>query len=249
MAKLWRLNPKYKDTQVAKRFETLTEAAEVQGDLVTHSPLSRLHKAAISGKNYYVKTYHRSGKKLRKYVGRSRIRAEWENLRFFLQLGIAIPTTVAFGEVRSWFHFKLGALITEELPDTYDLETIADNNKEKFSDTIWLRQVMDKLVFYTGLLHKNRFIHGDLKWRNILVDFKKDPNVYFIDCPQGKKKFSWFKRRGIIKDLACLDKKAKYVVSRTWRLRFYLAYQNCKCLQPAHKKQLRKILKFHQGRE
>jgi hypothetical protein len=56
-------------------------------------------------------------------------------------------------------------------------------------------------------------------------------------------------RYRIIKDLACLDKVAKYKLSNTQRLRFYLQYSGHARLNQADKKQIRKIVKFFEGRE
>lgn len=58
-----------------------------------------------------------------------------------------------------------------------------------------------------------------------------------------------FLRYRIDKDLACLDKVAKQVLTRTQRLRFYLQYRGVLRLTGADKRQLRRILKFFEGRE
>jgi hypothetical protein len=56
-------------------------------------------------------------------------------------------------------------------------------------------------------------------------------------------------RYRIVKDLACLDKLAKYHLSRTQRLRFYLDYAQKKRLDDADKRRIRKVLRFFEGRE
>ncbi len=56
-------------------------------------------------------------------------------------------------------------------------------------------------------------------------------------------------RYRIIKDLACLDKVAKYQLPRSVRLRFFLQYRGHSKLTPADKKMLRRILGFFAGRE
>ncbi|MOA66587.1 hypothetical protein D3C78_1934040 [compost metagenome] len=53
----------------------------------------------------------------------------------------------------------------------------------------------------------------------------------------------------MIKDLACLDKVAKYHLSRTQRLRFYLQYRDRPRLRSSDKRRVRQILKFFEGRE
>ena len=58
----------------------------------------------------------------------------------------------------------------------------------------------------------------------------------------------WLKYR-ITKDLACLDKVAKYQLSATQRLRFYLQYRNRTRLNAADKKRIRHVVRFFEGRE
>lgn len=72
---------------------------------------------------------------------------------------------------------------------------------------------------------------------------------YLIDCPSGGYWWGVFLHYRIIKDLACLDKVAKYVLTRTQRLRFYLAYSRVGRLDRKGKQDIRRILRFFEGRE
>jgi tRNA A-37 threonylcarbamoyl transferase component Bud32 len=96
-------------------------------------------------------------------------------------------------------------------------------------------------------MHGRRFVHGDFKWRNLLVD--KADTLHLIDCPSGG--FWWppFLEYRIVKDLACLDKLAKLHLSRTRRLRFYLDYAQKKTLDDGDKRRIRKIAGFFSGRD
>ncbi|MBQ9069635.1 MAG: fibronectin type III domain-containing protein [Eggerthellaceae bacterium] len=58
----------------------------------------------------------------------------------------------------------------------------------------------------------------------------------------------WLKSR-ITKDLACLDKVAKYHLSWTQRLRFYFQYTGRTTLNAADKERVRHIVRFCEGRE
>jgi hypothetical protein len=90
------------------------------------------------------------------------------------------------------------------------------------------------------------YAHNDLKWRNILVD--NNGKVFLIDCPNGLLWIPPFLQYRIIKDLACLDKVAKYHLSRTQRLRFYQHYaQKTKLDNQTSEKYARYLLLF--GRE
>ena len=74
-------------------------------------------------------------------------------------------------------------------------------------------------------------------------------NVYLIDCPTGAFWWGPFLERRIVKDLACLDKVAKYHLSRTQRLRFYLRYAERDRLTAQDKARLRQVLDYFEGRE
>ena len=84
---------------------------------------------------------------------------------------------------------------------------------------------------------------------DLLVDEADTPRLYLIDCPSGEFWWGPFLRYRIVKDLACLDKVAKYHLSRTQRLRFYLDYAQKTRLDASDKKRLRHILRFFAGRE
>ena len=145
--------------------------------------------------------------------------------------------------------FVRAAVITEELRNTTDLAQLARKHDPRLQDAAWLRQVLPQIAQATQRMHARRFCHNDLKWRNILVDEGDAPTAYFIDCPTGM--FWWppFLEYRIVKDLACLDKVAKYTLRRSWRLRFYLDYVGRTRLNAADKVRLRKVLAFFDGRE
>ncbi|MNR58917.1 hypothetical protein D3C85_1800530 [compost metagenome] len=56
-------------------------------------------------------------------------------------------------------------------------------------------------------------------------------------------------RYRITKDLACLDKVAKYHLSNTQRLRFYLQYRGRERLNESDKRRIRHVVTFFEGRE
>ena len=56
-------------------------------------------------------------------------------------------------------------------------------------------------------------------------------------------------RHRLIKDLACLDKVAKYHLSATQRLRFYLQYRGHQRLDSRDKRRIREVVSFFEGRE
>ena len=245
----WHISEQFRGTEPAKTFSSIDNVLSLQGTMITSSPISRVIKVASGGRFFYVKTYSRGGKRLRRFLGRSRARAEWENLLFFEQIGIPTPNIVAYGQ-KTWYGIiKHGALITEELPNTIDMAAMAQEQSPLLKDRRWVKQVAIQLADFTKRLHDSGFVHVDLKWRNILVTRGEKPRLFFIDCPLGHKSFGFRLRRGIIKDLACLDKIAKLHISRSDRLFFSKSYNDRNKLDKADKRQIKKVLSFFSGRQ
>ena len=207
----------------------------------------------VEGRHYYIKAYDKSGKGIRRYLGRSRIRAEWENLELIAKMNIPTLEWVAFGEEKKLLGSKKGVLVTRDLPGVEDLEAIANSETSALQQGRWINSVSQKLSSYVRIMHDHNFVHGDLKWRNILVNRSDPTEVYVFDCPQGRRLpgvvLAPVLNRAKIKDLACLDKVAKYKLRRTQRMRFYLSYSGLEKLNRKHKARIRRILSFFTGRE
>ncbi len=219
------------------------------GEVINANPMSSLTRVCVDRRRYYVKIYEGGGRGLRRHLGRSRVRAEWQNLMFFRSIGVPTARVVAYGEQSGLVGDRKGALVTEEIPDTVDLASMARQAHPLFGDADWVDAVVRRLACHIRTLHEHSFIHNDLKWRNILVEFSRDPEVYIIDCPLGRRLYGPFYRRGVIKDLACLDKVAKSQVSGSVRMRFYRQYLDVDGLARGDKRRVRRILRFFEGRE
>lgn len=228
-------------------FGSLEAVFELHGERLTSDPLSEVIRVEIEGVRYYVKRYRGAGKGLRRYLGRPRVKAEWQNLKLFAKWGIPTAPIVAYGLERSAGAFVRGALVTRELENTLNLAEIVEYEDQRLADRGWVLHVSQQVAQGTRTLHEHHFTHNDLKWRNLLVNDKAE--LFFIDCPTGSFWWGPLLRYRIIKDLACLDKVAKRVLSRTQRLRFYLQYRNRRRLSEGDKRRVLQILKFFEGRE
>ncbi|NBF05766.1 heptose kinase [Pseudomonas sp. Fl5BN2] len=241
----WNLDPAYQ--ALAQDFGSLEAVFALQGEHLTRDPLSEVIRVKRDGVNYYVKRYTGAGKNLRRYLGKPRVKSEWQNLKRFAKWGIPTADVVAWGLERCGLAYSRGALITRELPHTEDLSVLADRHDPRLKDRRWVDVVSRQLAAYTRVMHDHRFTHNDLKWRNLLID--DQDRLYLIDCPNGDFwRGFWLKYR-ITKDLACLDKVAKYHLSATQRLRFYLQYRQRDRLSAADKERIRHVVRFFEGRE
>lgn len=241
----WTLDSHYQE--LAEDFGSLHAVFALQGERLTTDPLSEVIRVERNGVRYYVKRYWGGGKGLRRYVGRPRVKAEWQSLKYFAKWGVATAPIVAFGLERQFGRFVRGALITRELSHTEDLAVIANNHDPRLRDRRWVDAVIRQLARATRTLHEHHFTHNDLKWRNVLVNERVE--LFLIDCPTGTFWWGPLLRYRIIKDLACLDKVAKYTLSRTQRLRFYLQYRGRSQLSASDKQRIRRVVGFFEGRE
>lgn len=219
----------------------------LQGERITQDPLSEVVRVEFDGVRYYVKRYHGAGKGLRRFIARPRVKAEWQNLKLFSKWGIPTAPIVAYGLERKGGIFVRGALITRELRGTEDLAQVARCNDPRLLDRQWVERISQQLARVTRALHERHFTHNDLKWRNLLVDATGE--LFLIDCPAGSFWWGPLLRYRIVKDLACLDKVAKYNLTRSQRLRFYLQYSGHRRLNDSDKRCIRRVVGFFEGRE
>ena len=241
----WNLDPQYR--HLADEFGSLERVFALQGEGLTKDLLSEVIRIERGGVSYYVKRYWGAGKGLRRYIGRPRVKAEWQNLKCFARWGIPTAPIVAYGLERNGGAFVRGALITRGLENTQDMAWLAGNEDPRLADAGWVSAVSAQLARATRTLHDHHFTHNDLKWRNLLVNDHAE--LFFIDCPTGAFWWGPLLRYRIVKDLACLDKVAKYKLSRTQRLRFYLQYRGRTRLNASDKKRLRQVVGYFEGRE
>lgn len=241
----WSLEPAY--AHLAEDFSTLERVFSLVGERLTRDPLSEVIRIQRDGVYYYVKRYWGAGKGLRRYIGRPRVKAEWQNLKYFAKWGIPTASIVAYGLERRGCAFSRGALITRELANTEDLAHLARQHDARLQDRTWVDGVSQQLARATRIMHDRHFTHNDLKWRNLLVD--DQAQLFFIDCPTGAFWWGPLLRRRIVKDLACLDKVAKLTLSRTQRLRFYLQYRGREHLNASDKRRIAQIVHYFEGRE
>lgn len=241
----WILDAQYQ--ALSADFASLDAVFALQGEQVTKDSMSDVIRVERAGVRYYVKRYWGAGKGLRRFIGRPRVKAEWQNLKYFAKWGIATAPIVAYGMERKLGQFVRGALVTRELPHTQDLALLANRDDPRLRDRAWVDAVSRQLAQATRTLHDHHFTHNDLKWRNLLVN--EQAELFFIDCPTGSFWWGPLLRYRIVKDLACLDKVAKYKLSRSQRLCFYLQYRGRERLNASDKKRIRQIVRFFEGRE
>lgn len=232
----WRLLPDLESLSAV--FGSLDDVFRLQGEHITGDRISDVIRVEHAGIRYYVKRYRLAGKGLRRFLGKPRVQSEWENLMWFARHGIPAAQVVAYGMERRCGLFRRGALITQEIPRTRDLADIARSNDPRLSDSRWVRHVSRQAANALRIMHAQHFIHGDFKWRNLLVD--DQGKLFLIDCPLGAFWHGRLFEHRVLKDLASLDRVARYKLRCSQRLRFYLQYAQKERLDEDDKAFLRK---------
>lgn len=241
----WKLNPDYQ--HLKEYFGSLEAVFALEGDLITKDRVSNVIRVEIEGVRYYVKRYKDAGKGIRKFVGKPRIKREWQNMQRFKKWGIPTAEVVASGLERQKGFFVRGAMITLEIANTIDLAQMVEQKDPRLHDYKWVNNISLQLAKATHKMHDHNFAHNDLKWRNLLAD--DQGKLFFIDCPSGAFWYGHMFSFRRIKDIACLDKVAKYQLTRTQRLRFYLQYRDRDRLKKKDKQRIRRIVRLYEGRE
>lgn len=252
----WYFNPDYRGSAAQTCFQSIEATFGVSGQRVAKSSISEVIRMTAGNRVFYVKRYTGNGKSawrrwfgLRGLIGPQRVKKEWKNLSVFRQFGIPTATLVGYGLERRFGYFIRGALITEGIPDTIDLAALSRMDDDRLHDRNWVNDISNQIAEHVRRLHAAGFAHNDLKWRNLLIGKGDRPTVYWIDCPAGGYWWGVFLRYRVVKDLACLDKLGKKHLSRSQRLRFFLAYRQRTRLGADDKKMIRKIVSFFEGRE
>lgn len=247
----WHISPPWSSQEKLRSdFVSMDAVFRLNGEIISKGSQSEIFPHKIDGKTYYVKRYFRT-EGVASWLGFSRLRVEARNQRWFNKMKIAAARVVVYGEESVMTKTCRGVLITEGIEAVMDLAEIARNTPDKFKNTQWCKSVILDLASIVRTLHQNRFCHNDLHWRNILIQQYQEsdyPKVFLIDCPSGKH-FIWpLLQYRKLKDLASMDKLAPKYLSKTQRLRFFLAYRQSTTLSAQDKSMINDVFRHKENR-
>lgn len=241
----WKLEKQNCDSEAIQLFSSIEKVILCNGERVVKDKISEVIRFNGSTKVYYIKRYTGSGRKLFGFFRKSRVCSESKNLASLTKIGLPVPNIIAHGEKKKNGRFLRGALITEEVKDSANLAQHLSTHSELIDNKKWLYSVLDQIAYHVREMHDHKFIHCDLNLRNVLVQTHENPAVYFIDCPAGGYKTGFSLKRGIIRDLAHLDKVARYLLSARDLIRFYKKYKKTDKLEAKDKEYISQIRHFH----
>lgn len=185
------------------------------------------------------------------FFGRSRARAEFEQLEWMLERHGPVVTPVAWGERRILHFVRSSFLITEAVGGAVSLTTFAQRHaRGRGLELSWRqrRGFVESLGGCIGDLHRRGLVHGALFWRNVLVCEVAGGGFAFrfLDAP-GRRRPSLRgagarHATGVLNDLADMAALASQFCSRTEMLRFFLAYLGTRRLDDSHRQLARGVL-------
>ena len=204
---------------------------------------------ALYLKKYFVHTSKKFRSEFFKgaFFGRSKARREFGNLERMRGFGIDVTAPVAFGEERILGRLTRCFLMTEEVPESRDLDEVLGKVLPTMPAQLAksIRQsLITALAETADKMHRNGFVHRGFFFRNILLSGNVYDRMIVFDAPRGRKWPGWLLGRKPERDLVTIDSAATAFFRRTERLRFYLKYQNIERLTPEHKLTIARVLKL-----
>ncbi len=154
-------------------------------------------RVELEGKAYFLKQYYSRGGiyRLIDLFRGSRGRKAWRVTLRMLEAGLAVPRPLIYAEERQCGIWRNGYLLMEFVDGARDFRNLWEE-----SDFERRMQMAGKAGAAIAELHKNRFVHGDLKWYNILCLDSGDALV-FSDLDGARRPYVC-PRRALRADLA-----------------------------------------------
>jgi len=204
-------------------------SALAPGEAVSTSDITNCFRVGFAdGETAFFKRYVYPRPSLRYFLRPSRAAMEVFGYRELARLGIPTVKVLGFREIRRFGLLQAAFVITRGIPGAVDLRRYA-------RETWWhllreeRRRIYDRIRvrIFEDLrrIHRARFFHQDLHWRNILVNPEQldtEPPVW-IDCPRAAYR-PWARRHGELVDLSCLSRGALTFLTPGQRLRALKEY-------------------------
>ncbi|MHC1768398.1 MAG: lipopolysaccharide kinase InaA family protein [Verrucomicrobiia bacterium] len=219
----------------------------------TYVKAVRLGPSGVSGVEAHYKEYTFLRPSWRFWLRPSKALREYRNYGVFVRLGIACADRIACGEERDGLgRLRHAFLLTRTLSSVRPLSDYMkdacparDNPRSSALRELVFGQVAKML----RRLHRAGFYHGDIHWRNILVEGvgEAPPKVWWIDCPRGGFDWTPLAARRRVKDLAQLLAGSARLCSNTERLRFLKQYSDVRTLGPRDRRLARSVLRFYRA--
>ncbi len=175
-------------------------------------------------------------------------------------VGDVVPHVVATGRRRRFGLLRDAFILTRGIPRAVQLDEVArqrwSGRRLEPEEAVRQRALLTATADLVRRLHAASIFHIDLQWRNILARLGERPEdvaVFLIDLPRGGRAWSPPRRRhGRFRDLSSLDKLGRVYLSRSQRLRWFLAYTGRRRLNTPDRRLIRDVqadrLRYERGK-
>ena len=178
-------------------------------------------RVELDGTSYFLKQYYSRGGiyRLIDLFRGSRGRRAWHVTLRMLEAGLAVPRPLLYAEERLSGIWRNGYLLMEFVEGARDFRNLWDG-----SDFEQRMRMAGNAGSAIAALHKNRFVHGDLKWYNILC-LESGNELIFSDLDGARRPYVCLRRAlrtDLTRFLADFDEVADGFEGRS---RFLAAYR------------------------
>lgn len=191
---------------------------------------SAVREVRLPQGRFFLKVYAYSGLwRLRTLFIVSRARREYHNLLRLAELGFDVPEPVAYGQERAWGLASVSFVLTRAVEGAVGLRELADRpDAAPFAlpGAAERRALLADFARTLRRAHDAGFFIHTLRAKNLLLG-RRDGRwaLYVLDVPfAGIWRYRIFRRAGRVRDLACLMRVGRMLLSKTDRMRFARAY-------------------------
>jgi hypothetical protein len=215
-------------------FEGLTRPRDVIGRWGSIPPDGRTRSAVqevrIPPGRFFIKTYAYAGLwRLRTVFIESRARREYFNLLRLKEMGFNVPAPVAYGQERTLGFVSLSFLMTRAVENAVTLRELIDKAGSPPFPLPSLperRHLIEDFARALRAAHDRGFFLHTPRFKNLLLARDEERYaLYLIDVPfAGIWRYRLFPGAGRVRDLGCLMRGARRLLTRTERMLFAVAY-------------------------
>lgn len=156
-------------------------------------------KVTLGGRDYFLKRYYSRGgiyRLIDLFRGSRGVNAWRVSIRMF-EGGIAVPEPLVYFEDRRWGFWRDGYLLMEFVEGAADFRKVWTGSERPLR-----MELAGKAGAAIGGLHKKRFVHGDLKWYNILCKGEGESLFLVFSDLDGARRSIFGHRRAVAGDVA-----------------------------------------------
>ena len=245
ITRIWKPDWSVVSSEDAEIFQSMDTVLATPMEKITYDSISGVSRV-VANATYYVKVFSGKRERVKQLLGISRYDLELRNLAYFARQGLNTPSVAASGSERLFGFMRRGMLVTVEVSGSTSLEDLIDSGSLYDNGVQYVRSLLKQLAQAVKLLHEDGFFHRDLKTRNILVQGGvEDCRLFFFDCPSGHHPVRFLRKRGVVRDLAYLERGLRGKLRNADMLFLFREYRGVEKLAPQDRQFAQRVLAYY----